>query len=73
MISSRWNDENWQRFERLLRETAKRRIFVQIEIWDRFDFTDAGGRDRWRVHPCNPANNVNFFSLSRKFPLSAFF
>ena len=55
-----WNDEYWQRFERLLRETAKRRIFVQIEIWDRFDFTDAGGRDRWRVHPYNPANNVNY-------------
>jgi hypothetical protein len=56
----KWNDEYWQRFERMLRETARRRIFVQIEIWDRFDFTDAGGRDRWRIHPYNPANNVNY-------------
>ena len=35
-----WNDEYWTRFERMLGETAKRNIMVQIEIWDRFDYVD---------------------------------
>jgi hypothetical protein len=56
----RWNEDYWNRFERLLRATAKRRIFVQIEIWDRFDDTDSGGSDRWQIHPYNPKNNVNY-------------
>ena len=51
-----WNDEYWTRFERMLRETAKRRIFVQIEVWDRFDYA----ADRWEIHPYNPRNNVNY-------------
>ncbi|MFP6766920.1 MAG: hypothetical protein VB859_02040, partial [Planctomycetaceae bacterium] len=55
-----WNDEYWDRFERLLRETSKRKIFVQIEIWDRFDYTDDRGSNRWQIHPYNPANNVNY-------------
>ncbi|MCP4190020.1 MAG: hypothetical protein GY768_05265 [Planctomycetaceae bacterium] len=55
-----WNDEYWTRFERMLTETAKRNIFVQIEIWDRFDYTDSGGADRWQIHPYNPGNNVNY-------------
>lgn len=54
-----WNDEYWARFERMLRETAKRSIFVQIEIWDRFDYTDSGS-NRWQIHPYNPRNNVNY-------------
>jgi len=56
----KWNREYWKRFERMLRETARRNIFVQIEVWDRFDFTDAGGADRWWAHPYNPRNNVNY-------------
>ncbi len=55
-----WNDEYWTRFERMLRETSKRNIFVQIEIWDRFDYTDSGGSRRWQIHPYNPRNNVNY-------------
>jgi len=55
-----WNDEYWTRFERLLSETAKREIAVQIEIWDRFDYTDDKGSDRWQIHPYNPGNNVNY-------------
>ena len=55
-----WNDEYWARFERMLRETAKRGIFVQIEIWDRFDYTDSRGSNRWQIHPYNPRNNVNY-------------
>jgi len=57
-----WNDEYWSRFERMLRETSKRNIVVQIEVWDRFDYVDNGGNERWRNHPYNPRNNVNYTS-----------
>jgi hypothetical protein len=57
---SQWNEEYWKRFERLLRETAKRGVVVQIEIWDRFDYTDSGGSGWWQTHPYNPKNNVNY-------------
>ena len=51
-----WNDEYWQRFENLLRWTHERSIIVQIEIWDRFDYST----ERWPPHPYNPKNNVNY-------------
>ena len=55
-----WNEEYWTRFDRMLRETGKRDIIVQIEIWDRFDYTDSGDSGRWQKHPYNPANNINY-------------
>lgn len=67
-----WNDEYWTRFEHMLRETARRGIFVQIEVWDRFDYTDNGGRDHWQAHPYNPRNNVNYTyeesGFARRYP-----
>ena len=36
-----WNDEYWKRFENMLRWTAERDIIVQIEVWDRFDYSTA--------------------------------
>jgi hypothetical protein len=54
-----WNDEYWTRFERMLRETAKRGIIVQIEIWDPWDYTDMLA-DQWHIHPYNPRNNINY-------------
>lgn len=53
---NQWNEEYWQRFENLLRWTRERDIVVQIEIWDRFDYS----RDNWPPHPYNPKNNVNY-------------
>jgi hypothetical protein len=53
---NKWNDEYWQRFEFFLNETAKRDIIVQIEVWDRFDYT----RGNWPPHPYNPQNNINY-------------
>ncbi|MCU0228040.1 MAG: hypothetical protein MUF01_10415 [Bryobacterales bacterium] len=53
---NQWNPEYWERFERFLRWTAARGILVQIEVWDRFDYS----RDRWPPHPYNPANNINY-------------
>jgi hypothetical protein len=51
-----WNDEYWQRFENMLRWTAERDIIVQIEVWDRFDYSTT----RWEPHPYNPKNNINY-------------
>lgn len=53
---NQWNDEYWRRFENLLRWTKERDIIVQIEVWDRFDYS----RDNWESHPYNPKNNVNY-------------
>ena len=55
-----WNDEYWTRFENLLRWTHERDVIVQIEVWDRFDYTDARGMDHWQASPYRPANNVNY-------------
>ena len=60
---NQWNKEYWNRFERLLVETAKREIVVQIEIWDWSDYTDlkaVGGEGHWNRHPYNPQNNINY-------------
>lgn len=51
-----WNPEYWKRFEQFLRWTAEGDIIVQIEIWDRFDYSV----EPWKTHPFNPKNNVNF-------------
>jgi hypothetical protein len=51
-----WNDEYWQRFATMLKWTAERDIIVQIEVWDRFDYS----RDHWTPHPYNPSNNINY-------------
>lgn len=51
-----WNKEYWKRFERMLKETSKREIMVQIEVWDRFDYS----RNNWDGHPYNPKNNINY-------------
>jgi hypothetical protein len=53
---NQWNEEYWKRFEFFLNETANRDIIVQIEVWDRFDYT----RENWPPHPYNPKNNVNY-------------
>lgn len=55
-----WNPEYWQRFDFFLAETAKRNIFVQIELWDRFDFTDHREIKYWSANPYNPQNNINY-------------
>jgi hypothetical protein len=51
-----WNDEYWQRFANMLQWTEERDIIVQIEVWDRFDYSTRN----WPPHPYNPQNNVNY-------------
>ena len=50
-----WNEEYWTRFENMLKWTAEREIFVQIEVWDRFDYS----QNFWKISPWNPGKNVN--------------
>ena len=50
------NSEYFKRFNFFLKETHKREIIVQIEIWDRFDYS----REHWTTHPFNPKNNINY-------------
>ena len=51
-----WNNEYWARFANMLKLTHQRGIIVQIEIWDRFDYS----RNNWPPHPYNPKNNINY-------------
>lgn len=53
---NQWNEAYWERFDFFLKETAKRNIIVQIEVWDRFDFS----QKYWTSHPYNPRNNINY-------------
>ncbi|MBN1670391.1 MAG: hypothetical protein JXR37_05140 [Kiritimatiellae bacterium] len=51
-----WNEEYWKRFQNMLKWTAKHEIFVQIEVWDRFDYS----RQNWDISPWNPGQNKNW-------------
>ena len=51
-----WNQEYWTRFVNCLKWCEERDIIVQIEVWDRFDYST----ERWTTSPWNPGNNVNY-------------
>ncbi len=51
-----WNEEYWEKFSTLLRLAAERDVIVQIEVWDRFDYS----REPWQQNPFSPQNNVNY-------------
>jgi len=55
-----WNTEYWDRFDKLLKAADERDIIVQIEMWDRFDFS----RDPWKLNPFNPDGNINYDTLA---------
>lgn len=59
-----WNPEYWKRFETMLEETSKRGVIVQIELWDRWNFTT----EPWSIHPWNPKNNITFNEDEVKLP-----
>ena len=50
-----WSDEYWSRFQRTLELPRARDVIVQIEVWDRFDYS----QEHWVRHPYNPADNVS--------------
>lgn len=51
-----WNPEYWTRFESLLKWCHQRDIIIQIEVWDRFDFS----QDFWKTSCWNPSNNLTY-------------
>jgi len=53
---NQWNDDYWARFERCLQWCEARDIIIQIEVWDRFDYS----QEEWQDSPWRPANNVNY-------------
>lgn len=57
---NQWNDEYWDRFEKMLKLTRDRDIIVQIEVWAFHDFN----RGHWEKNPWRAANNVNYSESS---------
>ncbi|MEM1222194.1 MAG: hypothetical protein AAGH40_05470 [Verrucomicrobiota bacterium] len=55
-----WNNAYWDHLDTLLKLAHKRQIFVQIELWDRFDYH----QDPWLESAFNPANNINYTTSS---------
>jgi len=55
---NQWNDAYWKRFADCLTWCEEREIVVQIEVWDRFDYSQT----QWETSPWQPANNVNYTS-----------
>lgn len=53
---NQWNPDYWARFARCLKLCEASGIIVQIEVWDRFDFS----QEHWAESPWRPANNVNY-------------
>jgi hypothetical protein len=57
-----WDDVYWNKLRTFLRETKKRGIIVQLEIWDRWN--ESGNSHRrgsgWYDSPWNPNNNVTY-------------
>lgn len=51
-----WSPVFWEKFSNMLRWTAERDIIVQIEVWDRFDYS----REPWQKNPFHPRKNVNY-------------
>ncbi len=64
----KWNPEYWQRFETMLALCSERDIIVQLEIWDRFDYS----RENWVENPWKPENNINYSEeesgLAKEYP-----
>jgi hypothetical protein len=52
----RWNEDYWQRLDRCLEWCEARNVIVQIELWDRFDYSQR----EWVGSAWRPANNVNY-------------
>lgn len=66
---NQWDDEYWERFRNLLKLTGQHNIIVQIEVWDRFDYTSRKGswhEEPWKINPYKPSNNINYTSKESK-------
>ena len=54
-----FNPNYWQRFESFVKETKKRGIIIQLEIWPTVDFHKFNDRG-WNENPFNPMFNSNY-------------
>ena len=57
---TQWNDEYWNKLRFFLEETYKRDIIVQLTLWDWFDLSGDDVYGRFKIHPLNPENNINW-------------
>ncbi len=66
-----WNSTYWNRFSNCLKWCDERNIIIQIEVWDRFDYS----QEHWQKSPWRPYNNVNYTSeesgLANNYPAHA--
>ena len=53
---NQWNGEYWKRFANCLKWCREREIIIQIEVWDRFDYS----QEQLQNSPWRPGNNVNY-------------
>ncbi len=53
---NQWNTEYWKRFSNCLKWCEERDIIIQIEVWDRFDYS----QDNWKHSPWRPGDNVTY-------------
>jgi hypothetical protein len=53
---TQWNPTYWNRFSNCLKWCSEKDIIIQIEVWDRFDFS----QEHWQNSPWRPANNINY-------------
>ena len=53
---NQWNPVYWERFANCLAWCRERDIIIQIEVWDRFDYS----QDMWQHSPWRPSNNINY-------------
>lgn len=53
---NQWNSTYWSRFNSQLNEAKNRNIIVQIELFDRFDYS----KTSWLGNPYRPNDNVNY-------------
>jgi hypothetical protein len=54
-----WNEEYWKRLEFFLEETAKRKVFVHLTLWDQYDLR-AKAYEMKDTSPWNPKSNINY-------------
>lgn len=64
---NQFNDAYWQRFATFVRETEKRGIIIQMEIWPTVDFHKFNVKG-WLDNPFNPAVNSNYTAAESGLP-----
>ena len=53
---NQWNPIYWNRFDEMLKIAEEYEIIVQIEVWDRFDFS----KSYWNNNAWNPKNTISY-------------